>query len=333
MEKNKDKIKVSVMCLAYNHCKYIRKALDGFVSQKTNFLYEVLIHDDASTDGTQEIIREYEKKYPNLIKPIYQTENQYSQHIPIGKIFQYPRAQGDYLAFCEGDDYWTDPNKLQKQYDIMCSNPDVSLCVHTVQCRNEDDSFNEKIFPEEKIGLKNSKKLSQDEFAKILFSYGYAFHTSSYFIRKDVIDYNVLSVLTMNGDQKVMRSALLKGNIYYINEIMSHRRLFTKGNYNERFVAASDDYKIKHYLSVVKGEIAFDRLSNGKYHKLVNSRVYGLLLSLPIQYGIKKTRKQINAIIKTYKYCFGYHKKFDLLYVLYRAFPYLYVPVRKIISK
>ena len=119
-----DGIKVSVICLAYNHEKYIRKCLDGFVMQKTNFKFEALVHDDASTDKTAEIIREYEEKYPDIIKPVYQTENQHSKKISIFTTFLAPNARGEYLAWCEGDDCWTDPGKLQKQVDFLDAHPD-----------------------------------------------------------------------------------------------------------------------------------------------------------------------------------------------------------------
>ena len=122
---------VSIDCITYNHKQYIRDAIEGFLMQITNFPVEILIHDDASTDGTAEIIREYEKQYPWLIKPVYQTENQYSKHnsfISISKI-QYGRALGKYIAFCEGDDYWTDHYKLQKQVDFLESNVWVDNCL------------------------------------------------------------------------------------------------------------------------------------------------------------------------------------------------------------
>ena len=125
-----EQIMVSVLCTAYNHEPYIRDCLDGFVNQKTDFKYEVIIHDDASTDKTADIIREYEAKYPDIIKPIYQTQNQYSQGVRIGKVFFHPRIKGKYMAWCEGDDYWTDPKKLQKQVDFLESHPDFSLCCH-----------------------------------------------------------------------------------------------------------------------------------------------------------------------------------------------------------
>lgn len=120
---------VSICCITFNHEKYIRDAIEGFLMQKTLFPFEILIHDDASTDRTSYIIREYEEKFPDVIKPIYQTENQYSKGISISATYQFPRARGKYIAMCEGDDYWTDPLKLQKQVDFLEKNPMFVLCV------------------------------------------------------------------------------------------------------------------------------------------------------------------------------------------------------------
>lgn len=119
---------VSICCLTYNHEPYIRDAIEGFLMQKTDFPFEILIHDDASTDGTADIIREYETKYPDIIKPIYQTENQYSKGIKISATYNYPRAKGKYIALCEGDDYWIDPYKLQKQVDFLEKNEEYGIC-------------------------------------------------------------------------------------------------------------------------------------------------------------------------------------------------------------
>lgn len=123
---NKNNIKnteplVSIDFITYNHEAYIRDALEGFLMQKTNFTFEVLIHDDASTDQTANIIQEYEKKYPDIIKPIYQTENQYSKGVEITTQIQFPHARGKYIALCKGDDYRKDHFKLQKQVDIGIS--------------------------------------------------------------------------------------------------------------------------------------------------------------------------------------------------------------------
>lgn len=124
------KKKVTVFCTAFNHEKLIRSALDGFVMQKTTFPVEYIVHDDASTDGTAAVIREYAEKYPHLIVPIYQTVNQYSQGVPIVDRFMAPLAQGEYIAFCEGDDFWTDPMKLQRQVDFLDAHPEYVACVH-----------------------------------------------------------------------------------------------------------------------------------------------------------------------------------------------------------
>lgn len=123
-----DKPLVSICCLVYNHEPYLRDCFEGFVKQKTSFPIEILVHDDASTDHSADIIREYTGKYPNLFKPIYQTENQYSKGVKISLEYQYPRAQGKYIALCEGDDYWTDPNKLQMQVDWLESHPEYTMC-------------------------------------------------------------------------------------------------------------------------------------------------------------------------------------------------------------
>lgn len=119
---------VSICCATYNHSSYIRQCLDGFVTQKTSFSFEVIVHDDASTDGTQDIIREFAARYPDIIKPIYQTENQYSKGVRINLTYIFPRIKGKYVAICEGDDYWTDPYKLQKQVDFLESHPDYVMC-------------------------------------------------------------------------------------------------------------------------------------------------------------------------------------------------------------
>lgn len=128
---------VAIHCIAYNQDKYIRETLEGFVMQKTNFPFVAIVHDDASTDNTAVIIREYAQKYPNIINPIYETENQYSKPgNPLGKIMMQAieKTGAKYVAYCEGDDYWTDPLKLQKQADFLENNPDYSLV-----CCNADN--------------------------------------------------------------------------------------------------------------------------------------------------------------------------------------------------
>jgi len=119
---------VSICCVTYNHKDFIRQCLDGFLMQQ-GVEYEILIHDDCSTDGTTEIVREYAEKYPDKIFPLYEDVNQY-QNGKASEIdfYNYRRARGKYIAYCEGDDYWTDPLKLQKQVEWMESHPEYSIC-------------------------------------------------------------------------------------------------------------------------------------------------------------------------------------------------------------
>lgn len=137
---------VSIICTVYNHDLYLKDCLNGIVRQKTDFPLEVLIHDDASTDKSADIIREYEKQYPEIIHPIYQTENQYSKGVKIVTGIMFPKAEGKYIAICEGDDYWTDPYKLQKQVNYMESHPDCNLCVHNVIEHWENGENPDKLF-------------------------------------------------------------------------------------------------------------------------------------------------------------------------------------------
>lgn len=127
-----ENITVSVITLCYNHADYIRDCLDGILSQKCDFRFELLIHDDASTDSSAAVIREYEALHPDILRPVYQTENQYSKGVSIGAEYLYPRARGKYIAYCEGDDYWTDPLKLQKQVDWMEAHPECGLVYTNV---------------------------------------------------------------------------------------------------------------------------------------------------------------------------------------------------------
>lgn len=154
--------KVSICCLTYNHRNFIEKCLEGFLSQKVNFPYEILIHDDASTDGTADIIREYERKYPDIIKPIYETENQWEKGRRGSAVFNFPRAKGEYIALCEGDDYWIDKDKLQKQVSFLDENPDYGL-IYT-----EFDRYLEEKRKFERSGFKNYHGIHPNNFEDFL---------------------------------------------------------------------------------------------------------------------------------------------------------------------
>ena len=157
---NKQQILVSICCITYNHAKFVREAIEGFLMQepptclqkgvKMSDWCEILIHDDASIDGTDAIIREYAEKYPDLINPLYETENQYSRGGAgrMALLFNYKRARGKYIAYCEGDDYWTDPKKIQKQVDWMEAHDEYSVCFHKFRNYNYiTKEYDDRMYP------------------------------------------------------------------------------------------------------------------------------------------------------------------------------------------
>lgn len=264
---NSDEIMVSISCAVYNHEKYLRQCLEGFVKQKTNFKFEVLIHDDASTDGSADIIREYEAKYPDMIKPIYQTENQYSQGIKIGFVHQYPRVKGKYFAICEGDDYWCDENKLQRQFDALESNPNCSICTHLVQCIKEDDSILENTFPSRSL---QQKAYSDKEYMGIIKNFHvYPFQTSSYFIRASIIkeiekNYPEFMNISKVGDIPMMLLCANYGGVYFINEKMSCYRTNSIGSWtNDQLVDLDKKIATKQVMLDVLN--SYNEFSNCKF--------------------------------------------------------------------
>lgn len=162
---------VSIRCLVYNHEPFLRQCLDGFVMQQTTFPFEAIVHDDVSTDGSAAIIREYAEKYPDIIKPIYETENQYCKHDgSLRRVMDaaiHPAAK--YVAVCEGDDFWTDPHKLQLQVDFLESHPDYSLSVHEYKVWNEVKKEFEPHQLEVLKGVKGNLTLTLEDFATRVF--------------------------------------------------------------------------------------------------------------------------------------------------------------------
>lgn len=236
-------ILVSVYCLAYNHEKYIRSALEGFVTQKTDFAYEVFVHDDASTDGTADIIREYAEKYPEIIKPIYQTDNQYSKGVKITKTFILPIAKGKYIASCEGDDYWCDENKLQKQIDFLEAHPDYSACVHNsikINCLTGRRSLISK--------KKTDCDLRLDEICTL---WNYLFQISSVVYRREYFDLPSDFIARGFGDYSRYIYLALKGRIYYFKDVMSTYRFCSQGSWSMRTHLSDDREKtmLAHYTS------------------------------------------------------------------------------------
>ncbi len=220
----KNHIMVSVIMPVYNHENCIAEAIEGVLMQKTSFGFELIIGEDCSMDKSRYIIRRYQKQYPDKIQVIYQSKNQ-GMRKNIKMIFE--KANGKYWAVCEGDDYWTDCNKLQKQVDFLESHPNFSAVYHNVLCvdgkgrsckRKSINKYPEK--PEQSYSFEDVKKVKLvGQSASSLFRNLYR-----------VIDRSLYEKCVCNGDQKICAVMACAGDIYYMKEVMAcHRVVLDKG--------------------------------------------------------------------------------------------------------
>ncbi len=313
-------VEVSIICCTYNHEKYIRKALEGFISQKTSFKYEVLIHDDASTDNTAEIIREYEKKYPEIIRPIYQTENQYSKEVSITEEILCPKAKGKYIALCEGDDYWTDPYKLQKQFDALEKHPEIDICAHST------DMYNEHL-------CRVTRALSPSEtdiilpVDKVILGGGGYVGTCSLFLRRSLYDNLPAFMKFLSYDYTTQIYGALRGGMLYLAETMSVYRYLCDNSwtstmpYNINMVKKLntkllhmyellDEYTEGKYSDVIANKILSDEFNlyvligpyklalDSKFKEIHKKQPFKLMLKLRIKATFPILLKLKNRIIK-----------------------------------
>lgn len=281
----KDEIMVSICCITYNHEKYIAEAIESFLMQKTNFKYEILIHDDASTDDTAKIIKKYEEKYPDIIKPIYQIENQYSKGKKVSSN-NYNRAKGKYIALCEGDDYWTDPYKLQKQVDYMEKNKDCGGCFHAGKILN--DSTKKEIgevkpFSENKILKPEEVILGDGGFvvtSSILCKSELLKNPPKFLINAPVGDYPTQILISMNK------------YAFYMKDVMSVYRIGISTSWSGRKRKKSE--LLEHISKIKKMILEIDEYSNQKYKDTINKEIKILeFKELIIKNDIRNLKKGI----------------------------------------
>ncbi len=259
---------VSILCLAYNHEKYIRQCLDSLVCQKFDHDYEIIVHDDASTDGTRSIIEEYAEKYPDLIKPIFQTENQYSKGVKMAETLLYPAVAPEtkYVAYCECDDYWCDEYKIQKQFNALESNPNCSFCVTKVLKVTEGgESTNEYLPPNDiKGGIIKSR-----EFIRMTCYERYAFQTASYMhpikYEREMQSVPTFIQICSAGDMVKLWLYGDKGDVFYIDEATACHRLESMGSWTER-IAMNEKLYIEHLENMIETAKEYNKYTKGKYN-------------------------------------------------------------------
>ena len=277
---NDDKILVSIQCLVYNHEPYLRQCLDGFVMQKTNFRFEAIVHDDASTDGSAKIIREYAEKYPDIIKPIYETENQYSKRDGSLTRIMNTACRGKYIAICEGDDYWIDPLKLQKQVSILENNINVFM-VYT-GFKTVDEKGNLICRPLYTDFMKKSK--SGDIFKMLL--HGNFILTLTTCFRREVLLLAEKNNLKL--DYALFLQAAYMGDVKYIPEKSGCYRKNSKGAMSTNLdrVDVSAWKVFKHFSMLF---LQNKRLKNFSLTEKIAIKI--LILSKAINKRLNKTDK------------------------------------------
>lgn len=251
---------VTVLCLAYNHAGSIREALEGFVSQQAPFGIEVLVHDDASTDGTAGIIRDYEARYPELIRGVYQTENQFSRGVFIPREFLWPLVRGRYVALCEGDDYWTDPDKLRKQVEALEAHPGVDICAHRALRLKHGEP-----------GGYVAQRLRNCVIpaGEVIVAGGNAFATASLLCRREAYLLQTPMREIRPDDYVLQIQGALRGGLLYLDDCMSVYRTGEPGSWTSdhgRWLADGERDNLKRMLDEL------DTYTDGRYHREIEFR-------------------------------------------------------------
>lgn len=252
---------VSICCATYNHADYLEDALRGFIGQVTTFPFEIIVRDDASSDGTSDIVRGYAARYPNIIRPILETENQYSKGVRATPVLV-NLARGQYVALCEGDDYWITSDKLEKQVQLLRDHPQASMSVaRTVVCKySEEQGW---ICPS--VYTDNGKDLQEFEDIKT----GY-FHTSAYVIRtalyRDVL--NKYSSKIQIGDFATRLLLVIDGPFVLLKEIVSVYRTTGRGMWS----ALDADAQCARLINALEGY--YQHLDSAGYRKYFEEMLY-----------------------------------------------------------
>lgn len=260
-------IEVTVVCMSFNQEDYIEQCLKSLVSQRTNFKYEIIVHDDASTDTTAMKIKRFAQSHPEIVL-LLQNENQYSQGKNIRKLIM-PYIHGRYISLCEGDDWWCDVNKLQIQYDLMQSDQSIAACAHAVRLFSEErQKFNGALAP------RSTKcKITTDEIIREIAPFGtnsLFFKTQYYLMPDEYMGWVV-------GDYPLCIWLSINGKFVYLPDMMSVYRMNAKGSWSERMKRA--DYAIHQNMMIIDGLLRFNAATDEKYSEAVQNAILDYRIS------------------------------------------------------
>jgi glycosyltransferase involved in cell wall biosynthesis len=264
---------VSISMVAFNAEPYIRDAIEGCLMQEVDFPYEIIIHDDASSDKTPDIVKEYAEKYPEIVIPIIQSQNQFSQGIEIIARNILPKARGKYIAFVEADDYWIDPDKLSLQTGLLESHPEASMCFTATK----------------HIFLSGSKKPRLKRYQKtdgvcspkdLILKGGRLVDMVSVMVKKSVFDdvpewYFYKQI----WDVTIPLLSLLHGSIHYLDRVTSVYRYSVPGSWTQNNIK----YKERRRKNLEKSVMMYDELnqhSNHQYHEFITKKINALIVEI-----------------------------------------------------
>ncbi len=254
---------VSIVCDTYNHAPYVRDALDSFLAQKTDFPFEIIVHDDASTDTTADIIREYEREYPALFRCVCRTENIYSRDPKILEHYVFPLARGKYIAICEGDDYWTSQDKLQKQISYMEAHPECTLCVCAGDLVDTQGSRVGSVAP-----YGEDTDVPTDE----LIRGGGGFVATASIVAPTRLAQNRAPFCDLSDvDDAVLQIWFASnGTTHYFAESMCAYRQAVPGSWTVTYHASGREKQIRHHEGLARALRAFDESSGFRWHDAVD---------------------------------------------------------------
>jgi len=334
---------VSILCTTYNHEKYIEQAIQGFLAQKTTFRFEILIHEDASEDSTAAIILKYAKDYPSLIKPIIQKQNQYSQGVIISRQILLPIAKGKYIALCEGDDYWIDPYKLQKQINYLEENNNFSFSFTNavVEYNGKKNKKTENFIPWNRYESyhfdANKRVYNLHDLVRLA-----SIPTASFVIRKNVFaQIPRLSDNCFQGDRYIELFCISKGPAFFLNECTCVYRKNVEGSATSVWKNMKVGFGEMHPINIkfINMYDEFDKLTNGYFKEDINilriqSKLGYAINSRDIAYLKKKDVKEIAlklGLKTTIKYYLAYLPFSDYLFLVFRLVKEYIIKWNKII--
>lgn len=256
---------ISVICITFNQSEYIEKSLQSVLSQIINGPFEIIIHDDVSTDGTIDILKEYEKRFPDKIRLILETENQHSQNIDFFSKIVKDHANGKYIAICEGDDYWTDVNKLQLQFEALEAHPECDMCACKADMISEDGRhILGEIRPREGDGI-----LTIED---VIMGGGNYVATAGLFFRKSMFDHMMGFEKIRSLDYCHQMKGSLRGGIYYIDKSMVAYRRYSKSSVTN--LITNNENAMSRQCEQEKMILkTLDRETSNKYHEVIEKRL------------------------------------------------------------